>query len=279
MKFAIQMFPTDYAIPAHELAKAAEDLGFEALFFPEHTHIPVDHTPYPAGGELPPHYSHTLDQFVVLGACAAVTNTLKIGSGINLIIQHDPITLAKQIASVDFISNGRMLYGIGGGWNLPEIANHGVKPATRWKVLRERVLAMKEIWANDEAEFHGDYVDFGPLWSFPKPVQKPHPPIMIGGNGPRTLERVIEFGDEWMPIWMGKIERLTRRMDELKETAQGAGRAGDIPVSVFGAPPNPETLNALRDAGVSRAVLGMPSVETKEALDRLKGYAELIKGL
>lgn len=279
MKFALQMFPTDYAIPAHELAKAAEDLGFEALFFPEHTHIPVEHTPFPGGGELPLQYSHTLDPFAVIGACAVVTSTIKLGTGICLVIQRDPIMLAKEVASVDLLSNGRFLFGIGGGWNLPEIANHGVKPTTRWKVMRERIFAMKEIWANDVAEYHGSYVDFDPIWSWPKPVQKPHPPILVGGNGPRTFERVLEFGDEWMPTGIRNVEYLKQRMAELKETAAGAGRAGDIPVSVFGASPKAEDLNALREAGVSRAVLSMPSVATPEALDRLKGYAATIKSL
>ncbi len=279
MKFALQMFPTDYAIPAHELAKAAEDLEFEALFFPEHTHMPVEHTPFPGGTELPLQYSHTLDPFTAIGACAAVTSTIKLGTGIALVIQRDPIMLAKEVASVDLLSNGRFLLGIGGGWNLPEVANHGVKPSTRWKVLRERVLAMKEIWANDVAEYHGSYVDFDPIWSWPKPVQKPNPPILVGGNGPRTFERVVEFGDEWMPTGIRNVEYLKQRMAELRETAAGAGRAGEIPVSVFGASPKPEDLDALREAGVSRAVLSMPSVAAPEALDRLKRYAETVRGL
>ncbi|MGH7622669.1 MAG: TIGR03619 family F420-dependent LLM class oxidoreductase, partial [Gemmatimonadaceae bacterium] len=174
MRFGIAMFPTDYAIPVTELGRVAEDLGFESLFFPEHTHIPASRlTPWPGGAPLPEEYSHTLDPFVAMAAVAAVTSTLRVGTGICLVMERDPITLAKEVASVDHLSNGRMLFGIGGGWNREEMEDHGTKPSLRWKILRERVLAMKQIWTEDAAEFHGEYVDFEPLWSWPKPVQKP----------------------------------------------------------------------------------------------------------
>ena len=189
MKFGVTMFPTDYAIGPAELAGAVEEHGFESLFFPEHTHIPTSRrTPWPGGAELPREYSRTLDPFVALSAAATATERLRIGTGICLVVERDPITLAQEVASLDFISGGRFLFGIGGGWNLEEMENHGTDPAQRWKLLRERVLAMKAIWAEDEAEFHGRFVNFDPIWSWPKPVQEPHPPILVGGSGPHTFQ-------------------------------------------------------------------------------------------
>ena len=276
MKYGIEMFPTDYAIPVTELGRACEDLGFESLFFPEHTHIPASRrTPWPGGAPLPLEYSHTLDPFVAMAAVAAVTSQLRIGTGICLVVERDPITLAKEVASIDHLSGGRMLFGIGGGWNYEEMENHGTRPATRWKVLRERVLAMKRIWQEDDAEFHGRYVSFDPLWSWPKPVQKPHPPILIGGDGPRTLQRVIEYGDEWMPIAGRGSDDLSARIEELQRMARDAGR-GPIPVSLFGARPQPEAIEKYEQAGVSRCILPMPSVLRDEAISRLKHYAGLI---
>ena len=277
MKYGIEMFPTDYAIPVTELGRAAEDLGFESLFFPEHTHIPASRrTPWPGGAPLPQEYWHTLDPFVAMGAVAAVTSTLRVATGICLVIERDPITLAKEVASVDHLSNGRVLFGIGGGWNREEMEDHGTKPSLRWKVLRERVLAMKQIWTQDDAEFHGEFVDFDPLWSWPKPVQKPHPPILIGGDGARTLQRVVEYGDEWMPIAGRGSDDLGARVEELQRMAREAGRAA-IPVSLFGARPQREAIEKYEQAGVSRCVLPMPSVPHDDAIDRLKRYAELIR--
>lgn len=278
MKFGLQMFPTDYAIPVTELGKAAEDLGFESLFFPEHTHIPTSRkTPFPGGAELPKQYSHTLDPFVAIGAVAAVTKTLKIGTGICLVIQRDPIILAKEVASADFLSGGRVLFGIGGGWNVDEMENHGTKPSVRWKIMRERVLAMKEIWTKDEAEYHGEFVDFDPIWSWPKPVTKPHTPVLIGGDGPRTLERVVEYGDGWMPIGgRGGSDHFKDRIAELQRMAKEAGR-GPIPVSVFGAAPQPETIERFEAMGVERILFSVPSAPADEVLPLLKQYAEVIK--
>lgn len=274
MKFGITMFPTDYAIPAHELARVVEDLGFDSLWFPEHTHIPASRkSPWPGGAELPKEYSHTLDPFVAMAAAAAVTKDLLVGTGICLVIERDPIVLAKEVASVDHLSNGRLLFGIGGGWNLEEMENHGTRPAVRWKVLRERILAMKEIWTKDEAEYHGQYVDFDPIWSWPKPVRKPHPPIVIGGDGPRTLDRVIEYGDEWMPIGGRMGGDLGAKIGELQVRAKAAGR-GHIPVSVFGAVPRPEAFTQLAESGADRAVIVLPPVPSEEAISRLKRYAE-----
>jgi probable F420-dependent oxidoreductase len=275
MKFGITMFPTDYAIPAHELAKICEDLGFESLFFPEHTHIPASRrSPWPGGAELPREYSHTLDPFVAMAAAAVVTKDLKVGPGVCLVIEHDPITLAKQVASVDHLSGGRVLFGIGGGWNLEEMENHGTKPSLRWKILRERILAMKEIWANDEAEFHGQFVTFDPIWSWPKPVQKPHPPILIGGDGPRTLDRVVEYGDGWMPIYGRGQDSFAAKVADLQARARAAGR-GPIEVSVFGVRPSPEAIEGVQRDGADRVVLFIPPVPAEDAIPRLKRHAEL----
>jgi len=276
MDFGITMLPTDYSIAVTELARACEDLGFESLFFPEHTHIPASRrTPYPAGGELPKEYSHTLDPFVAIGAAAGVTTKLKLGTGVCLVVERDPITLAKEVASADFVSGGRLLFGIGGGWNIEEMENHGTRGAVRWKLLRERVLAMKRIWTEDAAEFHGEHVDFDPVWSWPKPVQRPHPPVLVGGDGPRTLARVVEYGDEWMPIGGFRTpESLKRRIDDLQTLAKAAGR-GAIPVSVFGAPMRPEAVTEYADAGAHRAVFFMPPAPADVVLPRLKHAAQV----
>ncbi len=256
MKFGITMFPTDYAIPVPELARVCEDLGFDSLLFPEHTHIPASRrTPWPGGAELPREYSHTLDPMVAMAAAAAVTKTLLVGTGVCLVIEHDPIVLAKSVASVDHLSGGRVLFGL----------------------MRDRILAMKQIWTQDEASYHSKYTNFHGIWSWPKPVHKPHPPILIGGDGPHTLQRIVEYGDEWMPI-MGRTGNvLADRIVELQRLAKEAGR-GPIPVSVFAAPPKAEILERLEEAGVTRSVFVLPPVETEDALNRLKRYAEVALG-
>ena len=201
MKYGVYQFSTDYAMRADDLARAVEERGFESLFVPEHTHIPVSRkSPGPVGPNLPREYWHTLDPFVTLAAAAAVTSRLKLGTGICLVIERDPITLAKEVASLDHLSRGRVLFGIGGGWNAEEMEHHGTDFGARWKVLRERIAAMKEIWTKDEAEYHGKFVSFDKIWSYPKPVQKPYPPILMGGSGPNARQRAADFDGHWMPI-------------------------------------------------------------------------------
>ena len=275
MKFSIAMFPTDYAIPVPELARACEDLGFESLLFPEHTPIPTSRrSPWGGGAEPPKQYWHTLDPFVAMTAAAMVTTNLKVGPGICLVIERDPITLAKEVASVDHISGGRVLFGVGGGWNIEEMENHGTDPRTRWRRLRESIEAMKAIWTQDEPEYHGEIVNFDPIWSWPKPVQPGGPPVLVGGDGKNTLKRVVRYGDEWMPIYGRGNDRLAERIEELQALAKEAGR-DPIPVSLFGAPPDPDRLATLSRAGVSRFVFPPPPAPAEEALPRLRRYAQV----
>ena len=275
MKFGVYMFPTDYAIHPAELARAVEEQGFESLFFPEHTHIPTSRrSPFPGGGELPKEYAHTLDPFVALGAAAMVTRQLLLGTGICLVIERDPITLAKEVASLDYISGGRVLFGIGGGWNREEMEHHGTNPSSRWQLLRERVEAMQAIWTKDEAEYHGEFVNFEPIWQWPKPVQKPHPPILVGGDGAHTLQRVVRYGDGWMPV--GRRADFKSRIAELQRMAAAAGR-GPIPVSIFGATPKPEVIDSYIEAGVERVVFTLPPAPAAEVLPVLQRHAALAK--
>jgi len=276
MKFGVSMFFTDYSIGAVELGRATEEHGFESLWVPEHTHIPASRrTPFPSGAELPREYSHSLDPFLSLAAVAAVTSRLLLGTGVCLVIERDPITLAKEVASLDLLSGGRFLFGIGGGWNLEEMEDHGTNPARRWKLLRERVLAMKQIWTQDEAEFHGEFVDFDPIWQWPKPLQKPHPPILVGGNGPHTLRRVIEYGDAWMPILRPGVDFSDRILD-LHRLAADAGR-GPIPVTLWSPPRDPQVIEHYQQLGVERCVFGLAAAPADNILPRLEHYAEFAR--
>jgi probable F420-dependent oxidoreductase len=277
VEFGVSIFPTDYAIDVAELGRAVEGHGFGSLWLPEHTHIPTSRrTPYPGGDELPREYSHTLDPFVSLAAVAAVTSTLRLGTGICLVTQRDPVITAKEVASLDHLSGGRVLFGIGAGWNREELATHGTVYATRWRLLRERIEAMKRIWTEDEAEYHGSLVDFEPLWSWPKPVQKPHPPIAVGGNGPNTLERVVAYGDEWMPLW-GRLP-IVERIPELQRLAAEAGRE-PIPVRLFYAPSEPAELERLIEGGIERFILPLPPAPADEVLPLLRAYSSVVAGL
>ena len=277
MQFGVSMFPTRYSIGPAELARAVEERGFESLFFPEHTHIPTSRrSPWPGGADLPPEYRETLDPFVALTAAATVTDRLLLGTGVCLVVERDPITLAKEVATLDLLSGGRFLFGIGGGWNREEMENHGTDPKRRFAVLRERVLAMKEIWTKDEAEFHGDHVDFDPIWSWPKPVQRPHPPVLVAGNGPGTLDRVIEYGDGWIPIPGRGAVSLGEGTERLRAMAAEHGRP-PLPVTVFGARPDPEVLAHYAASGVDRVLFTIPPVEAAEAFKRLDTYANLVE--
>ena len=275
MKFGVDMFPADYAMNVVDLGRAAEERGFESFFVPEHLHIPVNRvTPWAGGGELPREYSHTLDPFVALAAVAAATSNLKLGTGICLVIQRDPITLAKEVASLDLISGGRFLFGVGAGWLLEEIANHGVEPRTRWRVFNERMRAMQAIWTSDEAEFHGKYVNFDRIWSWPKPVQKPHPPVLMGGDYSAAIDRVIEFGDEWMPHPDRGDQPLAKRIEEFWQRSEAAGR-GRLPVTVFGSRADANLVDEYLAAGVSRCVFRLPAAPADDVLPALDRAADL----
>ena len=277
MQFGLMMFPTDYAIRADDLAREAEARGFESLWFPEHTHIPVSRrTPWPGGPDLPKEYWHTHDPFVSLATAAAVTKKIKVATGICLIIERDTITTAKQVASLDFLSNGRFLFGIGGGWNVEEMENHGTAHKTRFAKLREQVLAMKEIWTKDEAAFHGQFVNFDPIWSWPKPAQKPHPPVLLGGESGYTLQRVVDFCEGWFPRGR-KPELVASGMADLRERAARARRdMKTISVSVFGAQPDERQLEAFAQASVTRSILRLPPDGRDVVLPLLDQYAKLI---
>jgi probable F420-dependent oxidoreductase len=275
MQLGLTIFPTDYSIGPVELARIAEDRGFESLFFPEHTHIPASRrTPYPAGGELPREYSHLLDPFVALAAAAAATERIKLGTGICLIVERDPITTAKEVASVDLISGGRFIFGIGAGWNLEEMENHGTDPERRYGLMRERVEAMKAIWTEEEAAYHGDQVDFEAIWSWPKPVQEPHPPILVGGNSDAALRRVVKFGDGWIPNPETRLSQLPGRIADLQRLADEAGR-GRIPVTFYGLKPEREALERYTEAGVDRGVFFLPPASREELQPALDHYTKL----
>jgi probable F420-dependent oxidoreductase len=249
MDTGIGYFPTHDAPGPGEVARLVEEHGHTAIYFAEHTHIPASReTPY-AGGELPRKYAHTYDLFVALTAAAAATSHLRIGSGICLVVERDPITTAKEVASVDHLSGGRLEFGVGAGWNREEMANHGTDPRTRMKLLAERVEAMKAIWTQDEASYHGGFVDFDRIWSWPKPAQRPHPPVLVGGNGPTVLERVEAFGDAWFPNFA--------RGDILERIPEARERG--IPVLAMSVPADVRALEQLREAGVERAVRWVPS--------------------
>jgi probable F420-dependent oxidoreductase len=274
--FGVMMFATDYAIQPVELARATEERGLDSLFFPEHTHIPTSRkSPWPGGAELPMEYSHTHDLFVALTAAAAVTKRIKLGTGICLVIERDPILMAKEVASLDVISGGRVVLGIGGGWNAEEMENHGTDFKRRWRLLRERVLAMKEIWSKDKAEFHGEFVNFDPIWSWPKPVQPGGPPILLGSEAKKCFERVVDFCDGWIPI-NRKGDQLKTGVQQLREEAKRAGRRfEDLQLGVFGVPPKADFAKQLLDWGFSHLIFGLPPAKADKVLPMLDSYSEI----
>ena len=276
MKIGVFIFSTEYSIRMVKLAQALEDRGFESLFVPEHTHIPVSRrTPFPAGEPLPREYSNTLDPFVDLATAAAVTNTLRIGTGICLVSQRDPIVTAKAVASLDLLSGGRFEFGIGAGWNQDELESHGTRYEDRFRVMVDRVKAMQVIWTREEASYDGEFTRIEPAWSWPKPVQKPYPPVILGGETKYTLRRVMDFCDGWMPRgnYMADPSSV---METLQRYADEAGRdMGSIAVSVFRAPPKADYLAQCQEAGVMRVVLQLPSAGEDVVMPLLDEYAAL----
>jgi probable F420-dependent oxidoreductase len=273
MKFGIAIFPTDLSIGVSELVREVEDRGFESFWVPEHTHIPVSRrTPYPGGTDLPEYYKRTLDPFVALTIAAESSKRLLLGFGIVLVIERDPIITAKAVASLDFVSGGRVIFGVGGGWNLEEMENHGTDPKLRWRLLRERVLAMREIWTKEKAEFHGEMVDFDPIWSWPKPLQNPLP-VYVGGNAENTLKRVIAYGDGWIPN--ASRSRLVAQVPDFRRLCEESGR-GHLPVTVYGTRPTAEAIADYEALGVDRLVFWMPSAPRSEVLRELEQVTNLV---
>ncbi len=269
MKFGISTFVTDEGIAPGPLARAIEDRGFDSLFVAEHTHIPLSRkSPWPRGGELPRKYYRTLDPFITLTAAAAATERLLLGTGVALIVERDPIITAKEVASLDLVSGGRVIFGIGVGWNREEMENHGTDPRTRGRLTDEHLRAMIEIWTKDEPEFHGLYVDFDPIGAWPKPLRKPYAPIYVGGGSP-AFKRIAEFGDAWLANGLPPDE-LGPMMGELREVA---GR--DVPVTVFNASSEPEDLEAYAKLNVERVLLGLPTLPEGETLDHLDALARV----
>lgn len=283
MDFGLFIFATDYAIAPDTLAQEAEALGFESLFLPEHTHIPASRvSPWPGGAELPRQYWHAHDPFVALSMAAAVTTTLKIGTGISLVTERDPIVMAKQVASLDFLSNGRLQLGVGAGWNAEEMENHGTPFAQRWKILRERILAMREIWTEEEAEFHGDFVNFDKLWAHPKPLQAGGPPILLGASSRFVYQRIAEYGDGWFPIYQdarragasGAVD-YAAGIAQTREAWEAAGREGQPVFSIFGVGPDAGAIEAFMEMGFDRVIFALPSGTADEVLPVVEKYAAL----
>jgi probable F420-dependent oxidoreductase len=253
MDTGVAIFPTHDSISPADVARLAEERGHESLFFPEHTHIPASReSPHPSGRDLPRRYGHTYDLFVAITAALTATSRLRVGSGICLVIQRDPIITAKEVASVDFLSGGRFEFGVGAGWNREEMANHGTDPRRRMAILAERVEAMKAIWTSDVASYSGQHVKFERIWSWPKPAQRPHPPVLIGGDGPGVLDRVLAFGDAWFPNYAP--EGILDRAQELRARADRPVR-----LMVMGVPADPGVLETYAEAGFERAVHWLPS--------------------
>jgi probable F420-dependent oxidoreductase len=279
MQFGAAMFFTDYSMGPGELGLALEQRGFESLWVPEHSHVPISRaTPFPSGGDLPRPYYDIMDPFVALTAAAAVTQRLRLGTGVCLVAQRDPIQTAKLVASIDQVSAGRFLFGVGNGWNVEEMADHGTVFATRHKLARERIEAMKAIWTQDAAAYHGEFVTFGPMQAWPKPVQKPYPPIIVGGAFPYGARRAIRYGDGWVP----RASRQTYAdvgefLPQFRAMATEAGRdPASLPITIFRVEENVDRLQYYRDIGVARAVISVPAAKEAEVLPLLDRWAALI---
>jgi probable F420-dependent oxidoreductase len=278
MKFGASMFFTDYSMTPAELARALEQRGFDIVWAPEHSHIPTSRkTPFVLGGDLPKRYYDVMDPFVTLAAAAAVTTTLMIGTGVCLIAQRDPIQTAKLVASIDQVSGGRFVFGIGNGWNQDEMENHGTNFATRHKLARERVEAMKAIWTQDTAEYHGEFVDFGPMQTWPKPVHKPHPPILVGGAFPYSARRAVRYGDGWMPLRRRKgYSEVRDLIPKFQAMAKEANRdLASLPVSIWESKEDESELKRDQDAGVVRVIVSLDSAKSDAILPQLDRWAKL----
>ena len=280
MKFGISTFCTRDSVTPADLAVAMEERGFESIWLPDHSHIPLSRdTSVPSGGDLPDEYFRVIEPFVGLATAATATESLKVGTGICLVSQHDAIYLAKAVATLDMLSGGRFLFGVGHGWNLEEMANHGVDPKMRGKVAAEKIAVLKTIWTEEAAEFHGEFHSFDPIACGPKPTQKPYPPIIVGGNIPYGARRAIEYGDEWFPFdaALGDVGEAVRTF---RAMAEDAGRnPDDIPISLVVANPDPERLASYRDAGIHRVVLQLATLAEGEAIARLDQFAQLMTAL
>jgi len=277
MFYGLAIFPTAEAISPADLGREAESRGFESLWVAEHTHIPASRiSPWPGGADLPRMYYEAMDPFVALTAAASTTSSLKLATGICLVVQRDPIVTAKQVASLDIVSGGRFMFGVGAGWNAEEMANHGTTDfGSRFKLMRERIEAMKTIWAEDPAEYHGDLVDFDPIWAKPKPVQTPHPPIHVGGSAPHGARRAVRYGNGWIPIG-GRGGDLIEQVKALDVEAAKIGRdPAEIEISSYGSPANADVLARYRDHGITRAVFALPPAGRDVILPMLDQLAEL----
>jgi probable F420-dependent oxidoreductase len=279
LNFGASMFFTDYSMGPGELGQALEQRGFESVWAPEHSNIPVAReTPFPGGGELPKKYYDTMDPFVTLTVAAMATKKLKVGTGICLIAQRDPIQTAKLVASIDQVSGGRFLFGVGNGWNRGEMENHGTVFATRHKLARERIEAMKALWTQSKAEYHGEFVNFDPVMTWPKPVQKPHPPVIVGGAFPYSARRAIRYGDGWIPqAARGGYSEIADMIPEFRKMATEAGRdPKSIEITVWFPKQDVDMMKRYQDLGVSRVVFNVESQKADAVLPVLDGWAKLM---
>jgi probable F420-dependent oxidoreductase len=280
LNFGTSMFFTDYSMAPGELGKALEERGFESVWAPEHSHIPLSRkTPFPGGGDVPKRYYDAMDPFVTLTVAAMATKTLKVGTGVCLVAQRDPIQTAKLVASIDQVSGGRFLFGIGNGWNQDEMENHGTVFTTRHKLARERVEAMKAIWTQTKPEYHGEFVNFGPMMTWPKPVQKPHPPVIVGGAFPYSARRAIRYGEGWIPqAARGGYSEIADMIPEFRKMATEAGRdPASIDITVWFPKQDPELMKRYEDLGVSRVVFNLESDKADKVLPVIDSLAELMR--
>jgi probable F420-dependent oxidoreductase len=280
MDFGAAIFFTDYSMGRVELGRALEERGVGALWAPEHSHIPLSReSPFPAGGDVPKKYYDVMDPFVTLAAAAGATTRLQVATGICLVVQRDPIQTAKAVASLDQISSGRFLFGIGAGWNAEEMADHGTDFKSRFRVMQERVEAMKAIWTKSKPEYHGQFVDFPPMMTWPKPVQKPHPPVIVGGAFPHGARRAIAFGDGWVPhARRPQYGDVLGLLPQFHKLAVEAGRDPvTLPITVFGVAEDADLIKRYRDAGVARLIFNLPSAKSSEVLPVLDRCADLMR--